>query len=96
MTAPPPPIFPVPVIVTVAVPAVVLMTPVPAVVISPPFTVSVALVLKVAPVETEISLVTVSALLWVSVPFETERLLLIVFVPPFENVVVPAPALVRL
>ena len=33
---------------------------------------------------------------WVNVPLLTDKLLLIVFVPPFEKVVVPAPDLVKL
>ena len=53
VTVPPPPMFPVPEIVTVPVPEVVFTTPVPAVVKEPPEILRFAFMLKVAPVETE-------------------------------------------
>ena len=52
--------------------------------------------LNVAPVATEPSFVTVRVSDKVSVPALTERLLFIVLVPSFANVVVPPPDLVRL
>jgi hypothetical protein len=90
------PSVPVPDIVTVGVPLVVLITPVPAVVRLPPLIARSALMLNVAPVETEPFPVTVSVFDSVRVPFDIDKLLFTVFVPLPEKVVVPAPALVRL